>query len=73
MRTIVLVQFLERIFLEVDPAVFVASVRGFEGDLRGGLEGRCARLGGCALGGCWGDAGGFGGVGFGEDGDGGHA
>ena len=50
--TVVLVEFLERIFLEVDTAVFVAGAGDFEGDLRGRLEGGYARPGGSGLGGC---------------------
>ena len=50
--TIVLIEFLERILLEVDASVFVAGARDFEGDLRGWLESGCARFGGRGLSGC---------------------
>jgi hypothetical protein len=42
--TVVLVEFLERILLEIDAPIFIAGARDFEGDLRGGLESGCARF-----------------------------
>jgi len=51
-RTVVLVEFLERVLLEEDAAVFVTSAGDFEGDLWSGLEGGCTWFGGSGLGGC---------------------